>query len=396
MKNKSILLYVLIIGLLSSCQTKPEEEETPNYNTFKAEFVDYFKLSDYFSSLDYVFLEESPDGLFINADKIIHFQDRWYILDKELMVILCFSEDGKFIFRIHTVGKGPGEYQVLQNIMIHKQKKELWAQCMRIEKNLVYNLDGKLIREDISDRSVTDIIQMNETEVIAFDEDNHHFSSKDSLTCGVYRFGNKFRKRDQLFNMPQGTSYYAFNNGNNFSMHNDSCFFLSASDSLMCFSQDLEKDPTVAGIFDFGKYHLSQKSKHLSDNLRYSDEVFESGKIQWKSNLIVTSQNIFLDIGFDRMVWFGIIDRENSKFRISQGLMNDLNSKIFVFPSQKISENELVGYISADYLLAYKESLSQISEEELKKESTKELIAFIERGLESSGNILVISKIKTH
>ncbi|MCK5821236.1 MAG: 6-bladed beta-propeller, partial [Bacteroidales bacterium] len=126
MKIKSILIYGFIASLLFSCQSEPKQ--VVDQNTYKAEFVDNIKLSDYFTSLDYVFLEDNPDGLFINADKILFFQDRWYILDRELQAIICFAEDGKFIFRIQTIGKGPGEYLLLTDIMINKTNKELWAQ----------------------------------------------------------------------------------------------------------------------------------------------------------------------------------------------------------------------------------------------------------------------------
>jgi len=390
MRIKTIIMYGCLIGLSFSCQTKKENQA--EQNTFRAEFVNNIRLSEYFSSLDYVFLEESPDGLFINADKILYFQNRWYILDSELMTILCFEEDGKFLFRIHSVGRGPGEYQLLTGIMIHKTNKELWAQCRMSKKIFIYDLDGQLIREESVGRVGIDLMQMNESDILAYDEESHYFHSTDSMNSGVYLLDQRFKRKHQLLDLPSGTIYYGLKNNNNFSLHNDSCFFLSPSDSLICFSSGLNS--VVLGVFDFGAYHLSEKLKHLPNRYQNYPDVIDSGKVLWKENLIVTSQTTFLSLGFQNSAWFGVIDRKTSRFRITQGFINDLGSKIFIFPSFKKSKKELVGFISADLLMAYQESISKLSEKDKEMESTKAMISFIERGLISSGNILVISKIK--
>lgn len=390
MKINSILMLGLIASLFFSCQTKTEKPI--EQNTFRAEFVDNIKLSEYFTSLEYVFLEESPDGLFINADKIIFFQKRWYILDSELMAILCFDENGKFLFRIHSVGRGPGEYQLLTGIMIHETNKELWAQCRKSTKIFIYNLDGQLIREESVGRVGIDLIQMNESDILAYDEERHYFHKDNAINSGVYLFDYSFRRKHQLFELPSGTMYYALNNNNNFSLHKDSCFFLSPSDSLICFPPDL--NPVVIGVFDFGTYHLSEKLKHLPNKVQYFSDVIDSGKVIWKEKLVVTSQAVFLQLGLQNSSWFGIIDRKNSRFRVTQGIINDLDSRVFIFPSFRKSRTEVVGFISADLLLAYQESISMFSDEDKEMENTKAMIAFIERGLEGSGNVLVISKIK--
>jgi len=392
MKNKSILIFGLVASLLVSCQTKPEQVH--EQNTYKAEFVDYINISDYFTSLEYIFLEESPDGLFVNADKIIFFENRWYILDRELMTILCFAEDGKFIFRIHSVGKGPGEYQLLSDIMIHKTNKELWAQCRKTNRVLVYDLDGQLIRDESVARIGIESIQINQNDILAFTEDKHYFKNQDSICGGVFRFEKNFKKKQQLLIKPSGTICYDLNNRNNFSMYNDSCYFLYGSDSLICFPPDL--NPIVTGVFDFGKYHLSEKLKQLKNQSWNYPDYFDSEKVLWKTNLIVSSNTIFLTIGLKGSSWFGIIDKKSSRFRVTQGFSNDLSSELFVFPTFKKSDDELVGYISADLLLAYQESLPGLSEKDKNSESTKAMISFIDKGLASSGNILVISKIKEH
>lgn len=391
MINKFQLWTVLILVLLIACNKIDTNDNAQNI--YRAEFINNFRLSDYFESLDYVFLEECTDGLFINADKILFFHNRWYIFDSELMTILCFQENGKFLFRIHSVGKGPGEYQLLSGIMIHKTNEELWAICKMSRKILVYDLDGRLLRETKADRIGTEYFQMNNSDILVYDEEGHYLSGDDSITGGVFLHNNTFKAKHQMLKLPSESVYYQLRNKNNFSLHNDSCFFLSPSDSLICFPPDLH--PTVLGVFDFGAYHLPERLKSLPNRYENYSYIIESGKVIWKENLLVSSESIFLNLGFRNSMWYGIIDRKSSRFCMSQGFINDLGSGLFVFPTQKKSENELIGFISTDHLLAYEESISNLTEKEMKIGSTKSTLSFIKKGLESSGNILVIAKLKT-
>ena len=60
--------------------------------------------------IDYIQLETTPSSLIARIEKIQTKEDKIYILDAMTRSILVFDISGKFIRRIATKGRGPGEY----------------------------------------------------------------------------------------------------------------------------------------------------------------------------------------------------------------------------------------------------------------------------------------------
>lgn len=390
MKTNGILLLIALFLIMTSCSESREMELSAP--VFKAQMADHIKLSDYFTALEYVILEGSRDGLFIYADKIEFFQNRWYLFDQEMMAILCFSEDGQFLFRIHHVGKGPGEYQYLTSFMINRSAKEIWTQCRISKRTLIYDLDGRFVREEKVDRVGVDLIEIKNSKVLAYDEEFHHLSLNDSVSSGVYRMEKQFGKKNQLFTLPAFRAYYELENKGNFDFYQDTCYFLSPSDSLICFPEDLK--PKVVGVFDFGPNHLSGDLKNLSSKFENFTKLIESGKVLFKENLVVTDKAIFLTLGYQNSLWNGIIDRSSTRFQMTQGFVNDLSALPFAFPVGHKDDDHLVGYISADELLAYQDYIDRLSKSDRDLEFNRKLASFLEESLNQSGNVLVISKLK--
>ena len=62
-------------------------------------------------SVKYIPLETCDESLIGKIDKVIVFENKFYVLDKELTKsIFIFSSKGKYINKIKRIGKGPGEY----------------------------------------------------------------------------------------------------------------------------------------------------------------------------------------------------------------------------------------------------------------------------------------------
>ncbi|MDR3095059.1 MAG: 6-bladed beta-propeller, partial [Bacteroidales bacterium] len=66
-------------------------------------------LSEIASDVTYIPLETSPECLIGRIDKIISFDDKYYILDRQTESILVFDSTGKYLFKIAQIGNGPGE-----------------------------------------------------------------------------------------------------------------------------------------------------------------------------------------------------------------------------------------------------------------------------------------------
>jgi hypothetical protein len=390
MKFRTLVMLLSVGAIAMNCNQ--EVQDTQQVPVYRADFVESIKLSHYFEKMEYVFLEESHDGLFMNADVIEYYDNHWYILDEKLKTILCFNQDGSFKFRIHAVGKGPGEYQLPTSMFINKSKSEIWVQCKMSKRLLRYDLEGNFINDFPLGRAGIDMVQFNEQEIISFDQDYHYFSKKDSTYPGLIVLDNDFNQRNQIFEIKYDILLNDLLNNRCLTMLGDSCFFTYASDSLFCISQD--KRCHVKGVFNFGKYHLPDRIRSLPRRYSNYDELLDSGKVLWKDALIPHSDYFFLTLGLQNSYWYGIVNRHTTEFTVSQGFINDLQEEPFVFPRTRKSENELVGFMSADYILALQESLSRLNPGQ-HTDGTRAMQRFANLALERSGNTLVIIKLKT-
>ncbi|MBT3241662.1 MAG: 6-bladed beta-propeller [Bacteroidetes bacterium] len=384
--------HLIICIITASCFACNKQEYSVDLPVYQATFTNQIKLSDYFSSLNYVFLEDHQDGQFIDADKIIYHQQNWYIFDKELMAILSFNQDGEFRFRIQTVGKGPGEYQLLSSIFLVPEKNELWAHCRMTSKHLVYSLEGTFLREEKCYRSAYDMEYLGKDKILMFNIDPY-IRSNESMPAGLFFSASEISKSDQVLETVSSSMYHTNEARRNFSLFQDTVFFLSQSDSLVAINSKGEF--MISGIFNFGDLHPSALLKSIPFSPSNAEKLVNSGKVFWKDQPVCTSRLFFFQFGLNQSVWYGIIDRNRHSLLCTQGFVNDLNYLPYIFPSASKSETELVGLLTADLIYAYQESLSMISEDQKHNEKYKLLNEFIDQALQGSGHVLVITKTKS-
>jgi hypothetical protein len=106
---KYVLSFFLL--LILSCESK---------NKFVNEIIeiDYknlhtIQLSDYVRNVKVVKLETSSDVLIGEIIKVQIFNRKIYVLDMSSNALFIFTENGKFLNKLHKTGQGPGEYRNL-------------------------------------------------------------------------------------------------------------------------------------------------------------------------------------------------------------------------------------------------------------------------------------------
>jgi len=80
-------------------------------------------------------------------DKIVHYKDRIYILDKVTNSLLILDIDGNMIFKIHNVGKAGGEYNTISDFCIDDKHQKIVIFDAKSKKFIHYNLNGKFYKE---------------------------------------------------------------------------------------------------------------------------------------------------------------------------------------------------------------------------------------------------------
>ena len=114
MKKLSLLLFVLCFTM---CNPKQQTDELTIFvdldNPVEA------SLFDYFSSIELLPLETSPDVLVTGVSKIVIHKGNYYVLDMPQCIIFVFDKAGKYLLKIDKKGQGPGEYNFITDFNPH-------------------------------------------------------------------------------------------------------------------------------------------------------------------------------------------------------------------------------------------------------------------------------------
>lgn len=138
---------VVIMGLtIMGCATKKNKEPFSEIQVFDITAIpedpESLPLSSIAESVRYVPLETNEEALISYVRKIIKDDHSYYILSGH--AILRYNEEGKFLSKLDKRGKGPGEYNAINDFDISPS-----GQIMAIStwnKILFYHLDGTFFK----------------------------------------------------------------------------------------------------------------------------------------------------------------------------------------------------------------------------------------------------------
>jgi hypothetical protein len=141
------LIIIFICGSFSCCKEK-SVNKTVIEGVIEVDDRDKIKLSfnDLFSHVSLIPLETRQETAIKQIDKLILHNDKFYILDKGQSAVLVFSSIGKYLFKIQSVGRGPGEYSLLYDININEFRNTLDLLNPR-GKLLSYDFEGNFVDE---------------------------------------------------------------------------------------------------------------------------------------------------------------------------------------------------------------------------------------------------------
>lgn len=90
-------------------------------------------------------LETTKESVFTNINRLIIFENQFYIFDLSSESILVFNDKGHFLFKIKPSGRGPGEYLQLSDFSIDIHKRQLVLLCDIPQSLMIYDLNGEFI-----------------------------------------------------------------------------------------------------------------------------------------------------------------------------------------------------------------------------------------------------------
>lgn len=137
-----ILIYILAAILVISCNKTIDIKSKTIYSNLDHEHS--IPTEKLFSKIEIISLETNEQSLIQSIRKVIEYDSCLYILDSRQKAILIFDKTGKFISKIHTVGRAPSEYSLLYDIAINTYSETLDA-LDPMGKIITYDLKGNYI-----------------------------------------------------------------------------------------------------------------------------------------------------------------------------------------------------------------------------------------------------------
>lgn len=227
MKNCFFILSILFLVSCSSSNDK-DNENVWNMSVSKTEL----DLKEKIDSISFIALDDSnPDALFKGIDKMLYVDGRFYILDyMGTSSVIVFDDKGHFLFKVGSVGQGPGEYARVTDFDVNNGRIYLLDSKKRMI--FSYNLEGDFLEYysyldkivGINDLIVTDEgnfllgmdVELNSKEQVILTDTNFVVKEKilyfdENVTRNHLNIGN-FRRcgKEIVYYHPVSDIFYMF------------------------------------------------------------------------------------------------------------------------------------------------------------------------------------------
>jgi hypothetical protein len=302
------LLFISIISLLSSC-TSNDSHVVKNIKV-DVDKCDLSALEDNVSIRKIVQLDNTyPLG---NVSKALIVEDKIFIQDKQCEQIIGFNQQGKFLFKIADLGKGPKEYTHIQSFFVDRFNNKIKV-LEGTGKILSYDFDGNFIsvfngKEKNCFKQIMNAIQLNKTTQI------HIGLGPDFNLEYVDKSGNT-RKTYLPFILNRDFSF----SNKAFSRNKESILFCHGMDDSI---YNINSKGVNARYFvDFMKTKIAQNL--YVDNPGEIEKIYEKRKVSLKlDNLNETSDHILFS--------YWVFDTKNYAGKRTQfAIYNKTNGETF-------------------------------------------------------------------
>ena len=295
--NKSLFLFVFCL-LISACKTQIREKEVDEIRYFiKPDFeasLDFYDTESLFSSNKLIRLETKKESLLGVICKVMLYQERLYIFSENPEKLLAFDLSGKFLFKIGRFGNGPGEFALLSDFSIDKDKNELLILDMKKDRIFRYDMEGNYLGWVGLPFSV-----------VAFEHIQRYYwlhpsKNSDRESGSYWHLWDGENIHDKFFD------YVNNRNGNLDQMHKTSVyksnltFWEPFNDTIYHINQNAkDASQRKSGTFgyksyiDFGTEKLDEKvwKMNLANKIDYLGKV--KNKCTWVNNVIATEDIIY-------------------------------------------------------------------------------------------------------
>ena len=339
--------------------TSTEYDTTHKVITINKEnYQEKIKYSELFDSVKYIRLENCDDCLIADIDKIIFFNNCFYILDKRQNILFNFSDIGKLIWKIDKKGNGPGEYRTLMDFDLDNNRLYLYNPRVNV---LEYDLSCNYLNKyPVNNVFGTSILVNNES--FYFNTCNNPTEYGNYHLLQMEHYGKSFKKGIEMTQKNLIGKCITFNQRYSFFRYQDKIrFFIPFSTKVF----SIEKDSiSVQYFFDFKNNNLPEsffENNTYEDLKKFSSYAYGFNSF-WENNLF-----IYFNINLMENNWDFLYSKQDNK--LIYGYFSD--DIAFCWPKfQIVNDDFAIGFRTMDELF----NEYNYSKEERKNTVLKEII----------------------
>jgi len=145
----NVLCCIFIISIISGCSEKKMETTTEIIKIdYKNEISSDSSLTtNYFKNRRLIKLETNDESLISTINRLIVFENNYFIFDENTQSIYKFNKVGKYISKIHRIGHGPGEYVNIIDFTIDIKKKQIIVLSNKPNALIYFDLDFNFLKQ---------------------------------------------------------------------------------------------------------------------------------------------------------------------------------------------------------------------------------------------------------
>jgi hypothetical protein len=361
---------ILFCSLLISCSNSNPTQNNSKLCTIKIDHIgenNEILLSDFVKKVDVLPLEFNKNCILGEIKKIQFDNDLIFIQDSQNKNgIFCFSMQGKFIRRIGTQGKGPGEHIELTGFSLNTSKKSIYIYCNATTKIIEYSYQNDYLREINS----------------GYSADNFEYQNKYFY---MYRHNPEVQEKSSLiikdFNGNNDAEYFASNPLQRSSLDEgrffnaDSCLYINIpfNDTIYAIR---EKTLSYLYCIDYGKYTVNEKYRNelLDRNSNVVSILNENNLITGVDDPQRINNKLFFTYNYRNMNFLCIYNINTKEITSAWSIIDDLSFYLIDIPHHRFN-NCLVGVYNPASIMANIKFLNRIKGQMVSNEKADTLIA---------------------
>lgn len=347
----SLTAFILIFFIMCGRSNRSLNDEVRNSLLYVANIEGSIEnkqsllLSSIGHIIEYIPLQTQSNYLLEKIDKIAVSDSFFFISDGNTLT--RFSKDGKFLNKIGSNGRGPGEYIYIYDICLDNQNQYIYILSAGITKVLVYDFNGNFLRSFKAPGNTTQFILSNDENLIF-----HMANVARPVPGSVYSWyitdiqGNELLKIENSLKRTRIPGF-AVHRSPLYEFKHNIHLMEYGIDTLYSFNSS-EKKPYA--IVNLGKLKMDPEPVIGDrDKMKQYDQTF------WINDLFEDQNNIYVNLykGLSGEILNCVFNKKNSDLKVLENnyFINDLDGGPDFWPCIAYNDSILINYFDANQLL---------------------------------------------